>query len=391
MTKLSRVFNAFLPLWFFLCFEYQAIFSPNQYSFISAFGLILLVIVKFLTTPKNIRGNSLFALGAKRGNRLDKYEKISAAAYVATMIICVFMGAGVAMQMAFIMVILIMAVTFFSLKEGGQASEKKQEETVVKNNFTFNTNFIFPIIFLSFVNYLLSIQIAGTVAFQSIIIVSTLVLADMLFKENKWMKLLINQKVTDTEFKHLLFYRWNRYWSFFLGIWYFLSLRSNGVISQNQSYILIFAFAVIYFIFLVREVTVLKSRELFMVVVFAFFLTALDPMALRFFGSGVADYWQAAIMFVAFDIGNVYFFQSHVEKISHSFWGHKGALYITAFIYILQVHIMMTNPDFTLQSVYSKIILTGNSQEIYSSVIQTPSQFLLDKSLPENESSFVKR
>ena len=391
MTKLSRAFNAFLPLWFFLCFEYQAVFSPNQYSFISASGLILLVVGKFLTTPKNIRSNSLFELGTKKENRLDKYEKISAAAYVAAMILCVIMGAGVAMQMAFIMIILIMAVTFFSLKEGGKTSEKRQEEAIVKNNFTFNTNFIFPIVFLSFVNYLLSMQIAGTFAFQSIIIVSTLVLADMIFKENKWMKLLLTQKITDTEFKHLLFYRWNRYWSFFLGIWYFLSLRSNGAINQNQSYILIFAFAVIYFIFLVREVTVLKTRELFMVAAFAFFLTALDPIALRFFGSSVADYWQAAIMFVAFDIGNVYFFQSHVEKISHSFWGHKAALYITAFIYILQVHIMMTNPQFTLRNVYSKFISTGNSQEIYSSVINTPDQFLLNQALPENGPSFVSR
>lgn len=391
MTKLSRAFNAFLPLWFFLCFEYQAIFSPNQYSVISAVGLILLVVVKFLTTPKNIRKNSLFALGTKKENRLDKYEKISAAAYVTAMGLCVFMGAGVAMQMAFIMIILIMAVTFFSLKEGEEASEQKQEETVVKNNFTFNTNFIFPIAFLSFVNYLLSIQIAGTFAFQSIIIVSTLVLADMIFKENKWMNLLITQKVTDTEFKHLLFYRWNRYWSFFLGIWYFLSLRSNGVINQNQSYILIFAFAVIYFIFLVREVTVLKPRELFIVTAFAFLLTALDPMALRFLGSNIADYWQAAIMFVAFDIGNVYFFQSHVEKISHSFWGHKAALYITAFIYILQVHIMMTNPQFTLRSVYSKFVFPSSTQEIYSSVIQTPNQSLFNKSLPEKGSSFVNR
>lgn len=391
MTKLSRAFNAFLPLWFFLCFEYQAVFSPHEYSPITAAGLVVLIIVKYLTTSKNIRQNSLFSLGNKKSEGLGSYEKISATAYIAAMVLCIFLGAGVAMQMAFIMIVLIMAVTFFSLRENKMITAKISEEQLVKANFTFTTNFILPIVFLSFVNYLLSVQIASTFAFQSIIVVSTMVLADMIYKENKWMKLLVAEKITDEEFKHLLFYRWSRYWSFFLGIWYFLSLRSNGAINQNQSYILIFAFAVLYFIFLIREVAILKTRELFTIAIFALILTALNPIALQFFGAEIADYWQAALMFVAFDIGNVYFFQSHVEKVGTRFWSHKGLLYITAALYIIQVNIMMTNPEFTLQNVYSKLFYEKSSQEIYSSVLhlqeQSPTQLI---TTPDN-SSFISR
>jgi hypothetical protein len=391
MTKLSKAFNALLPLWFFLCFEYQAVFSPHEYSLITAAGLVILVIVKYLTTAKNIRQNSLFSLEQKKSAGLGSYEKISATAYIAAMVLCVFLGAGVAMQMAFIMIVLIMAVTFFSLKEGKMVTAKVSEDQVVKANFTFTTNFILPIVFLSFVNYLLSVQIASTFAFQSIIVVSTMVLADMIYKEHKWMKLLTSEKITDEEFKHLLFYRWNRYWSFFLGTWYFLSLRSNGAINQTQSYILIFAFAVIYFIFLIREVAILKTRELFTIALFALILTVLNPLTIQFLGTEIADYWQAALLFVAFDIGNVYFFQSHVEKVGARFWSHKGALYITAVLYIIQVNIMMTNPEFTLQNVYAKFFFEKNSQEIYSSVLQSQDQSPVTLITTPDNGSFISR
>lgn len=374
MIKLTRAFNKLLPLWFFLCFEYQAIFSPHEYSLITATGIAFLIIAKYFTTPKNVRSNSLFSLNSKKNNVLGSHEKISAVAYITAMVLCVFLGAGVAMQLAFIMITLIMAMTFFSLKENKLVTEKFQENQVIKNNFTFNTNFVLPIVFLCFANYLLSVQIANTFAFQSIILVSTLVLADMVFKENKWMKSLAEGKITDDEFKHLLFYRWSRYWSFFLGVWYFLSLRSNGAITATQSYILIFAFAVIYFILLIREVAVLKIREIFMIALFAFLLTALDPFAMQYLGANIEDYWLAALLFIAFDIGNVYFFQSHVEKIGHSFWSHKAVLYVTAALYVVQINIMMTNPDFSLQSIYSKFFFEKNSQEIYSSILQSSNE-----------------
>jgi len=370
--RASKIINTLVPIWFFLCFEYQALFSEHQYSLITAAGLAVLLIAKFVASPQGASTKSLFGKATVRKGSLGLYEKLAAGTYATALILGMIFGAGIALQLAFMMITAIMGVTFFSLKQSRKIETKAQEEKVVSQNLTFTTNFLLPVVILCLANFLLSAQIDFTFAFQSINIVSTIVLADMLAKENKWTELLEKKEISEDEFKHLLFYRWSRYWNFFLGVWYFISLQQNGVINNMQSYILIFAFSVLYFLFLIREVAVLKFRELFTVIVFALILTALDPLAMKFFGTDIASYWVSALLFVAFDVGNIYFFQSHVETVGRSFWAHKSLLYIVATLYIVQVHIMMTNPNFSLESIYSKFFFEKNASEIYTSVLHTP-------------------
>jgi hypothetical protein len=80
-----------------------------------------------------------------------------------------------------------------------------------------------------------------------------------------------------------------------------------------------------------------------------------------------------------------------VEKVGARFWSHKGALYITAVLYIIQVNIMMTNPEFTLQNVYAKFFFEKNSQEIYSSVLQSQDQSPVTLITTPDNGSFISR
>jgi hypothetical protein len=350
---------------FFLLLEYQALFSPEVYSLITGAGLIGLCLYMFFTGDQNISFDGKKETKAR--TKLGRNEILLATIYGTILILTLLIGEDFGLQLASILVTTIIGVTALSFLEISNNPLKKTGGTFAFHP-TVMSSYTIPIIYLCVLNYLLSVQIAQSAAYQSILLLSCLIFFDTANKQEKLAEKIKAREIDEHEFEHQLFHSWIKYWNFFIGIWYVISLRVNGVIAPQQEYFLLFAFMTLLFIFSLRGLNKFTVHELVGVVFFAAFLTILDPLTTKIAGAPLPSYFQALIIFIAFDLGDMYFHQRNYKEATLIYWSQKAALYLLAGIYIAQINFFMVNPQYDLDRIYASFLSKGKN-EISTSVL----------------------
>ena len=348
---------------FLLLLGYQVFFVKEEYSIVTAVGLIILCTYEFFTEDKAIKfkdQQALDPLQQPSPKELSFCEKAAAAVYAGILLLSLIFGSGWGAQFALIMVAGVFGVTSLSIIELKKKKSLPVGDSQDSDN-TWMSSFTIPKFFLYLMNYLLSIQIHQSMAYQSILFLSCFILYDIFDHGEKIVLQANNGKITKHEFKHYLFHRWSKYWNFFLGVWFFISLRANGVISANYEAILLFTFMVIFSTFLLKNEKGFSIGDFLTIVLFSGLLTGLSPLMLVLFGNEIPTYITAAVIFIAFDLSDVYFHirnfndKKGQDETSTRFWTQKAVVYLLAAIYISQVHFMMTNPQFQIDQVAASI------------------------------------
>jgi len=337
-------------LGFFLLLEYQVFFGQNNYSLITAAGLVLLCLYEFFTEDKYIFFREQ-KLSDYHGTQLTLGEKLGAGVYGVILILSIILGSGWGAQLAFILIAGILGVTIISIRE-----IKKSQQNGQNISSTLISSFTIPKFFLFLLNYLLSIQIHESFAYQSILLLSAFVLYDLVDHGEKIIERARKGEITRHEFKHSLFHSWSKYWNFLLGVWFFIALRANGQISAEYEYILLFVFMVIFFTLLMRNESTFKIKDFFGTVIFALLLAGISPLMSAVVKNEMPAYLLAAIIFVAFDLGDIYFHQREFKEANLKFWTQKAAVYLLIGIYIAQVHFMMTHSIFGIDQVVVSVL-----------------------------------
>jgi len=340
----------FIIIAFFLLLEYQVFFGQGTYSLVTAIGLIMLCGYEFFTEDKYIFFREQ-KLSEYHGTELTLAEKMSAAVYGVILILSIIFGSQWGAQFAFILIACVLGVTIFSLIEAQKNKSGKPEGSA-----TLMSNFTIPKFYLYILTYLLSVQISQSFAFQSILLLSCFVLYDLLDHGEKIITKARKGEITRHEFKHSFFHSWSKYWNFFLGVWFFIALRANNQITSEYEYILLFAFMVIFFTLLMKNESTFTLKDFFIIVVFAALLAGIRPLINAFAGNEVPTYVLASLIFVAFDLGDIYFHQREFKETNFKFWTQKAAVYLLMVIYIAQVHFMMTHVTFGIDQIVASFI-----------------------------------
>lgn len=237
-----------------------------------------------------------------------------------------------------------------------------------------------PISLLFLFSFLLSVPLSFSMAFQSMLILSTIILYDVLNKNSKWALEIKNGKLSKDELRHLLFHSWLKYWNFFIGIWFILSLHTNSTLSETQYAFLLFTFIIVYLTVLLTDLGVFKLKDMICVLTAAVLMVGFDAILRQTLGEGFPHYIQAALIVIAFDFGDTWFHRHNFHETSRVFWTRKIVLYSLWTLYIVQIHLMMSTPIFSLQEVYKTLSLKQNASETYSSVLG-------DAKMPEAKST----
>jgi len=284
---------------FLALLEYQVFFGGTYYSPITTFGIMCLCLLQLYNCRK---GFSFTGDTKKMTVKVSGTSRIVVLIHVLAVLVGIFVLDDFSDRLFFLLTITVMALLVVSMFETRKKTDAASKE-VQPNKMG---SFTIPIMFIYMINHLLSVQIHSILAFQFILITSALVLFDILSIGNKYARQYENGIINTTDFRHYLFHRWSKYLNYFLGIWYFITLQSNGIVDRNYGFLLIFIFTVIFLTFTFRMITRLEIKEFVKITILAFFLTGLDPLLYTITGMEMAPYLRAMVLFLFFDLYDVY-------------------------------------------------------------------------------------
>lgn len=341
---------------FFILLEYQAVFSAWQYSPVTGVGLIGLCLYLFLTGEKDYPLESKkTATAASAKAKMNGHEITVSVIYGAILLLSILLGGDFGTQLSLIMFITIIGITALSFSRISKSAGLQKPGESINLRATAMSSFTLPVIYLCAINFLLSVQIGQNAAYQSILFLSCLVLYASDRKNRVLAAQVKSGKIDRLELEHHLYHGWVKYWNFFLGIWYVLSLRVNGIIVPQQEYLLLFSFMALVFILGLRALNKFTATELVGILFFAAFLTVIDPLALHFSGNYLPVYLQALVICIAFDFGDTYFHNKNFSETPLHLWKQKAVIYLLAAVYIAQLSFLMGNPNFDLTRILGSL------------------------------------
>jgi hypothetical protein len=364
---------------FFVLLEYQVFWGNGGYSAITAAGLVLLCVYELLTEDKKIsfRDSKKVAHMAPAGGSKDlKFtEKAAVAVYAAVVAASVIFGAfglGQGSQFAFILLGGVLAITAISLRENRELRQQKGAGAAAASRAAASTagsarttssattalsSFTIPKLLIIAMNFLLSTLIHQNFAYQSILILSCLVLFDIFAHGENAVAKAKKGEIAEHEFKHMIFHRSSKYWNFFLTVWFIIALQSNNLISPTIEYLMLFAFMVMFLVFLVETQTGVTKKDFFVIVLLSSLMASLSPLSNKFFGGEIPGYLLASLILVAFDTGSLYFHQREFpEESTTKYWSQKMAVYFLMGIYIAQLNFMMTHSFFGIDQIMASVL-----------------------------------
>lgn len=355
----------FIVLFFFGLLEYQVLFHRNtlaglefhylNYSAVTAGGLIILCLYQLFKGVKDF--------GAKRLETGKKKNLVTWMVVVATYLAIIVGGSILTDTFEGQFISLLTATTVglvgVSICEAVKRRKKKGKIPEKADHFqsTRVNAFTIPVIYLYVVNFLVAAGIGHNIAFQFILILSCMILYDNLAKEERFVEK-FKRRINDFELRHYVFHRWSKYFNFFLGTWYFMSLHMSGVISLYAMLGLLFLYMCIFFTVLLRISYHFNIHDFAEIIIAAGTLTAIPALAYSFTDWIPPAFAVAAVIFFGFDLSDIYWHSKHFAKehrTSPVFWTQKGAVYILVLIFIWQLQTMGTNPAMSIDNVYTSV------------------------------------
>jgi len=350
---------------FFLLMEYQVLYGNGDYSPITAFGLIVICLYYVHLAGKGFRIKDSKLKLPKFPKKKTSFKAIIKTPYIIIGLYILGLAVPVIVlddfgyQFIAALVVIVLGLVSLSIYEIYHSKKNTVHEKKIKDHLekpNKMSSFGIPVLYLLLINFLLSVQLDKNIAYQFILILSGLILYDLFTKEDYYTDLYERKKISAHELQHYLFHRWSKYLNFFLAEWYFISLESNGIIDSNQKLILLFIFSVIFLTFIFRMTARFTIRDFIGIVMLAAFITSLDPLAEIVINRHLPHYIQAMMLFLMFDIGDIYYHSKRFEDVNASVWMQKTLMYALLTIFIVQLHLMESNPNMDLDSIFSSAI-----------------------------------
>lgn len=357
--------------------EYQVLYGNGDYSPITSLGLIIICLYYVHLAGKgfNIKESkiSLPKILKKKTNFKDiiKVPYLIIGLYILGLIIPVIVLDDFGFQFISMLVITVIGLASLSFYEIHHSKKSTLQEHLIKDHLekpNKMSSFGIPTIFILMINFLLSIQLDKNIAYQFILVLSALILYDLFVKEERYTYLYERKKITAHQLQHYLFHRWSKYLNYFLGVWYFISLENNGIISGNQKLVMLFIFSVIFLTFIFRMTAKFTIRDFMGIVMLAVLITFLDPLAELIMNRHLPHYIQAMMLLLMFDIGDIYYHSKRFEDVNANIWMQKTLMYALLTIFIVQLHVMESSPNMDLDSIFSSV--TGDGEDRAVKVIQ---------------------
>lgn len=331
--------------------EYQVLLTPGEYSPVTALGLILLCLLQLYSGRTGFRIDGMM-------KKID-YKAIVPGgtfviilAYVGALLSSVLIFKEFGHQFFFALFVTLVGVVALSVSE--YFKHKKSEQITAAHPNKMGS-FTIPIIFVYMINHLLSVQLESNLSYQFILVLSALVLYDIFFKGTKFALQFERGEINEHEFQHYLFHRWSKYLNYFLAIWYFLTLRANGIIDASQESLMMFTFSVAFFTFIFRMVAKFTIKDFITIVIIAGALTALNPLISTVMGLELAHFMRAIILFLFFDLYDIYIHSRNFVDTHSQIWGQKTVIYILVTLFVMQLQILESNPGLTIENTYTSI------------------------------------
>lgn len=337
---------------FLILMEYQVLFHYNpsitpeihllDYSLVTGLGLLGLAFYHILGGLKGFHKNIDKKRFIKR-----KYWLPITVFYVFMLSVGAFFADSIERRLIMILIIMAAALISFSIYEI-QTHPKEQRNSRIGT-------FTVPIIFLYAINFLLAVQIDQNIAYQFILILTSIVLFDLLKKEEQFSQIKINHE----ELRHYIFHRWDKYFSLFLFVWYFINLHLNGSISVFSMLGLLFLFMVIYFTILLRVTYKFTTKFFVGILLLAGALTAIPALIFLLTTWRPPAFAVAAFIFLGFDVADIYwhhlrFGDDHNPPVK--FWIQKAAIYLLVVLFIWQLEEISLNPFMDFDTVYTSTL-----------------------------------
>lgn len=101
-------------------------------------------------------------------------------------------------------------------------------------------------------------------------------------------------------------------------------------------------------------------KDFVTILVIAGALTALDPLTNVLLGMEIAHFMRAIILFLFFDLYDIYIHSKNFTDTKNQIWGQKTVIYILVTLFVMQLQILESNPGLSLESTFTAIT-EGNS------------------------------
>lgn len=353
MTKYIKI-ALFLGL-----MEYQVLFTPGQYSPVTAIGLIGLCLLQLYSGRTGFK---------EEENKKTDYKSIIPGgtfiiivAYAAALLSSVYIFQDFGHQFFFALFVTAIGMIVLSVSEF--LKRKKNEGLSDAGQPNKMGSFTIPIMYVFMINHLISVQLENTLAYQFILVLSALVLYDVFASGTTIAGQYENKEISEHDFHHYLFHRWSKYLNYFLSIWYFLTLRQNGIIDGTQESLIMFTFSVVFLTFIFRMVAKFTIKDFLTILVIAGTLTALDPLTNMMLGVEIAHFMRAIVLFLFFDLYDIYIHSRNFTDTNNQIWGQKTVIYILVTLFVMQLQVLESNPSMSIENTFTSIT-EGNTVSV---------------------------
>lgn len=338
---------------FIILLEYQVIFWNGGYSIVTGVGLAVMAFFYFLVDIRGFKHEKNMC----RESRTSKIKvAVMALLYGGLVSMALAFGQDFGQRLVAILVLQMLALlisnTYSRLKgmilKTNTASEAYQPALV--------SSFTIPATFLFTMNYLIGGLIGHNVAYQFVLIVSTLLFYEILAGRDRLVPMLEKGNINTTEMRHYLFHRWSKYLNFFLGIWFFMLLETHGIVTELEQRMLLFLFLMIFTVHTYGMIKKLNPTYLIGILAGAALVVSLELMLRTVFMGQIPPNIVILIVFVLYDTGDMYIHYREFNDLSRELWSKKAAIYVLMAVFIAQLHVFEQNPRLDFAGVSASVV-----------------------------------
>jgi hypothetical protein len=318
----------------------------SDHVVIPGVALIALCVSQVITDGYRVAG---------RRPKLTPKEKAAAALFAVVLFAGISMPLPLGIRYGFLLVLSLFSIT--AVLVSGQQAKKRKPATEPSALLTEEGVRTTSILLVYIISFHLGTQIWFSLAFQSIIIISCL-LVYLLQKDN----------VADLPSRASVKSQdWGKYWNAFIGVWCIMIMKDNGFFTEGQEHLIIFAYIILLFLIYLGGQHHFKAQEILWIAFMSAFLTSIDPLTEELVRTEMPSFIQAFLIIVAFDLGGMYFLHRMQTTLAPKNLQRKAFAYLLAGFYIFQVNQMVNDPAFDVETL--NMMLKGMSKSVYSSVL----------------------
>lgn len=263
---------------------------------------------------------------------LTKKEKVFASLFSLILFAGILLPLEPGIRYGFLLILTLLGITAILIA--------RMKDETVKPALTDQGVHTASALLVYIISFHVGAQIWSSLAFQSVIIFSSLIIYGL----QRGLHKAIHDKA---------FHDWAKYWNAFIGVWCIMLMKDSGVFTAGQGHLIVFTYIILLFVIYTEAERAITGKEVVWILFTCATLTSLDPLTETLTGMDVPSYIQAFLVVVAFDLGSMYFLRRYPSMALRKNLWKKTAVYMLAGIYIFQVNQMVWNQGFDMRSIFN--------------------------------------